>query len=177
MKFTTKELTQSAVFAAIICVLSVITIPVGTIPITLGLFGAMLVPAILGAKKGTLSVLIFMLVGLVGIPVFSGFKSGPQVFAGPTGGYLSSYILVALIIGFVSDKVKSSDLKSMAIVFASCVLGIAVCHACGTVQYMAISHVTIKEAFVTCSLFFIPFDLFKGAASAFIGIAVRKRIK
>ena len=177
MKLTTKEITLSAVFAAIICVMSVITIPVGVIPITLGLFGIMITAVMLGAKKGLLSVLIFILAGAIGLPVFSGFKGGFQVLAGPTGGYISSYILVALVIGFVSDKVKSHGLTEYIFIFLSCCIGIAICYAIGTAQFMAVSGSNLQDALAKCVILFIPFDLIKALAATFLGITVKKRLR
>lgn len=177
MKLTTKEITQSAVFAAVICVMSVITIPVGVIPITLGLFGIMITAVMLGAKKGLLSVLIYILAGAIGLPVFSGFKGGFQVLAGPTGGYISSYILVALVIGFVSDKIKSRGLTEYILIFISCCIGIVICYALGTVQFMAVSGSNLEDALAKCVILFIPFDLIKALAAAVLGITVKKRLK
>ena len=148
MKLSTKTLTQCAVFSAIISILSVITIPIGIIPVTLGLFGIMLAAIILGCRRSVLSVLIFILIGAVGIPVFSGFKGGPQVLTGPTGGYITSYIFVSMFIGFISDKVKSNGILSVVILFLA-----------------------------KCVTIFIPFDILKSVMAAFIGTAVKKRLR
>ena len=177
MKLTTKEITQSAIFAAVIAIMSVITIPVGVIPITLGLFGIMLTAIMLGAKKGFLSVLIFILAGAIGLPVFSGFKGGFQVLAGPTGGYISSFILVALFIGFVSDRIKMRGFVEYVIIFLACCVGVVICYALGTVQFMAVSGSSLQDALAKCVLLFIPFALIKAAAATFLGITVKKRLK
>ena len=84
----TKTIVICAIFAALMCVFSVITVPTGIIPVTLGTLGIMLTAVILGSKKGAVSVAVFILLGIVGLPVFSGFKGGIQVIFGPTGGYI-----------------------------------------------------------------------------------------
>ncbi len=177
MKMSTKTLTQCAVFSAIISILSVITIPIGIIPVTLGLFGIMLAAIILGCRRSVLSVLIFILIGAVGIPVFSGFKGGPQVLTGPTGGYITSYIFVSMFIGFISDKVKSNGILSAVILFLACCFGTVICYTLGTLQFMAISGNDIKTALAKCVTIFIPFDILKSVMAAFIGTAVKKRLR
>ena len=84
----TKTIAVCAIFAAIMCVFSVITVPIGPVPVTLGFFGVMITSVILGARRGAVSVAVFILMGAVGLPVFSGFKGGFEVLLGPTGGCL-----------------------------------------------------------------------------------------
>ena len=99
-----------ALFSAFICIFSVITIPVGTIPFTLSTFAVMLCALVLGQKMSMLSVLIYIFAGAIGIPVFSGFRAGIGVLIGPTGGYIWSYMLMSLVIGFFTKK-KGSIFK------------------------------------------------------------------
>lgn len=177
MKMTTRDMVLSGVFAAVIAVFAVMTIPIGEVPITLGLFGVMLTAVVLGAKRGTISVLVYILIGAVGLPVFSGFKGGFSVIAGPTGGYISSYILVALMIGAASNiSAKRTGMLRMAICFASCLAGIAVCYFLGTVQYMAISGNDLTASLGICVMPFIPFDIIKGIAASVIGVIVAQRV-
>ena len=89
--------------AAIIAVCSWISIPL-TVPITLQTMGVVLISGLFGAKRGTLSTLLYILIGAIGVPVFSGFKSGFGVLLGSTGGYIIGFIFTALIVGIVSDK-------------------------------------------------------------------------
>ena len=106
-------MTESAVLAAVICILSPITVPIGPIPVTLGLFAVMLTGVVLEAKKSLAAVLVFVLLGLCGLPVFSGAKGGFSVFAGPTGGYIWSYFLSAFLISKICNiKQNNSFLKT-----------------------------------------------------------------
>ena len=105
-----KTMVICAIFAAILCVFSVLTIPIGPVPISMGILGVMLTAIILGPKKGTIAVIVYILLGAVGLPIFSGFKGGFQVLLGPTGGYIWSYIIVALFIGFLTINKKTNGL-------------------------------------------------------------------
>ncbi|MBQ9248015.1 MAG: biotin transporter BioY, partial [Ruminococcus sp.] len=87
-KNAVKDLVFTAMFAALIAVCSILSIPIGEVPITLQTFAVCLAAAMLGWKRGTLSVLIYVLLGAVGVPVFAGMTGGVGILAGPTGGYI-----------------------------------------------------------------------------------------
>lgn len=176
MKSKTKELTYIAIMAAILAVLSTISIQIGTIPLTLSVFGVLIIAIIAGAKKSTAAVFIYILLGAVGLPVFSGFKGGIQVLVGPTGGYIISYIFMTVIVGMVSDKLKGANLKNMSLLFLSCIAGIAVCYLFGTVQYVLISSSDWATALKYCVYPFIGFDLIKSIIAVFVGTKIKKRI-
>ena len=177
MKKSTKDITVCAVFAAVLCVLSPFTIPIGIIPISLGLFAVLTVSIILGAKKGVLTCALFILIGALGLPVFSGFRGGVSVLAGATGGYIISYVFVSLIVGVFSDKFKDKSVFDGVLIFLSCIVATLVCYTFGTIQYMAISSADLKSALSLCVYPFIAIDLVKCAAAVVIGMTVRQRIK
>ena len=176
MKLTTKTITQCAIFSAFISLMSVITVPIGIIPVTLGLLGVMLAAVILGCKRSVISVIVYILLGAIGIPVFSGFKGGVQVLAGPTGGYITSYILAAALIGFVSDRVKSNGILAAAILFIASCLGTVICYTVGTIQFMFVSGNDLHTALAKCVTVFIPIDILKSIMAVFVGTAVKKRL-
>lgn len=173
----TKTMVICAVFAAILCVFSVITVPIGPVPITLGLFGIMIAAVILGWRKGTISVLVFILLGAVGLPVFSGFKGGFQVLLGPTGGYIWSYIFVALFIGYFASKEYTNKWLTILRIFIVCLIGIVICYALGTAQFMAVQQMDFKKSLSLCVLPFIPLDVIKAAAASYVGYEVRRVLK
>ena len=123
----------TALFAAIICVLSPIPLPpiFGMIPLTLGTLAIYLTASSLNWKSGTLAVCLYILIGLVGLPVFSNFGAGVPRLIGPTGGFLIGYIPMAFIIGFVIDK---AEMKRWVYPVAM-VLGTIPLYALGTVWY------------------------------------------
>ena len=93
----TKDMATTALMAALLCVLAPITIPVGPIPLSLATFAVYMAGAVLGAKRGIAAVALYLLIGMTGIPVFSGFTGGIQRLAGVTGGYLIGYLPCAWI--------------------------------------------------------------------------------
>ena len=103
-KLTTYQMAVTALMAAALCVLGPLSVPIGAIPISLSNFVICLTAWLLGPKFGTLSVAVYLLIGLVGVPVFSGYGAGIAKLAGPTGGYLVGYLLLAFIGGLFIEK-------------------------------------------------------------------------
>ena len=140
-------------FSALIAVCSIISIPIGEVPITLQTFAVCLAAAMLGWKRGTLSVFIYVLLGAVGVPVFAGMSGGIGILAGPTGGYIISFIPAALIIGLAADKWERKALP----LTISMVVGVLVCYAIGTVWFMVVTGMGIGESLMLCVVpFLIP---------------------
>ena len=104
-KQKTKELVEIALFSAVLCVIAPFTIPVpvSPVPLSISTFVIYLAAVLLGAKQSALCVLVYLLLGMVGLPVFSGFSGGIGVLLGPTGGYLMGYIPCALIVGWLVE--------------------------------------------------------------------------
>lgn len=168
---TTKEIAKSALFAAIIAIFSVITVKIGPVPITLSVFAVLFTAVVTGAKTGVTATVVYILLGAVGLPVFSGFRGGVSVLIGPTGGYIFSYILMALITGYVSGK---SD--KIIIRLAACLVSLLVCYIIGTAQYMFVAKQGISAALAACVYPFVLVDLVKCAAAVLIGGRVKKLI-
>lgn len=176
-KIKTKDMVLVALFAAVCCVCSIITIPTGIVPVTLGTFGIMVTAMILGTRRGIISVALFIVLGIIGIPVFSGMNGGFGVIAGPTGGYIYSYILMVPLIGIASkklDKTLSSAIKAML----GCIAAIFVCYLVGTVHFMIVMNfgeqsIGLWTSLCKCVFPFIPFDILK----AVIAILIAQRVK
>ena len=111
-KLTTYQMAVTALMAAALCVLGPLSVPIGAIPISLSNFVICLTAWLLGPKFGTLSVAVYLLIGLVGVPVFSGYGAGLAKLAGPTGGYLVGYLLLAFIGGLFIEKSKGQPVIS-----------------------------------------------------------------
>lgn len=139
-KFKTIDMIYIGLSAALIAVCSWIQIPL-TVPITLQTMGVVLVASLFGAKRGTLATVIYILLGAVGVPVFSGFKSGIGALLGSTGGYIIGFIFTAIIVGLVADKTN----KLWALVL-SMVVGILVCYAFGTAWFAVVYAKTNEPA-------------------------------
>lgn len=166
------RLAMIAVMAAVIGVIAPFSIPAGEISFTLCTFVLYLAPYILGWKGAATSTLVYILLGMVGMPVFSGFKAGLGVLAGPTGGYILGYIPMVLLGGLMIKMFP----KNRAVQLGGMVLATAVLYAFGTVFFCIQTGATVERALLVCVLPFIPFDLGKMLAAAALGPVLRERL-
>ena len=169
----TKDMIVCAIFAAILCIFSSMTIPIGAVPISMGIFGVILTSCILDKKRGVIAVVVDILLGAAGMPVFSGFKGGIGVIVGPTGGYITSYILVALFIGFFTERLPQNKAAAVAKMAAVAFGGVIICYFFGTLQFMLVAHKTFVQSLSVCVYPFIPFDIVKSIVGAAVAYAVR----
>ena len=127
------DITLIALFTAVIAVCSWISIP-AAVPFTLQTFAVFLTAGLLGGKRGTITVIVYILLGAVGVPVFSGFTGGIGHLLGPTGGYIIGFIFSALVMWFAEKRFG----RSLRVLAASMVIGLIVCYAFGTAWFMAV---------------------------------------
>ena len=164
------ELVRVALFGGLLCVLSpvAIPVPVSPVPLTLATFTVYLVGMLLGAKQGVLSVLVYLLLGMVGLPVFSGFSGGIGVLLGPTGGYLIGYLPCAWIVGGMTGK-KTGQKRFFKNV-AAMTLGTVVCYLFGTAWFLAVMRgsYTIGQALLVCVVPYLVFDSVKILAAGLV---------
>ena len=132
-RLDTGDLALVALFAAVMAVCSWITVP-AAVPFTLQTMGVFLAVGLLGGKRGTISVLVYLFLGAIGLPVFSGFAGGLGYMMGATGGYIIGFLFSALIMWFM-EKVFGRDMK---ILILSMVLGLILCYAFGTAWFMTV---------------------------------------
>ena len=177
-KLTTYQLTLTAVMAAVICVLGPISmaIPISPVPISLASMAVYLAVTVLGMKLGTLSCLIYLLLGLVGLPVFSGGSAGAAKMFGPTGGYLVGYLFLALIAGAFVGRYTENKWKSIAFAALGMVLGTMVLYALGTAWLAYSAGMDFQAALWAGVIPFIPGDLVKMVIAVLLGSAVRGRL-
>lgn len=172
----TKNMIICAVFAALLCIFSVMTIPIGVIPISMGIFGVILTSCILNRRMSVTSVFVYILLGAVGLPVFSGFKGGIAVIAGPTGGYITSYILVALFISTFARTLPQNKLLAILKLCLVSFVGVIICYLFGTLQFMAVAHKDIMSSLAVCVLPFVPFDIIKCVVASTVAYAVKNAL-
>ena len=132
-RLNTGDLALVALFAAVMAVCSWITVP-AAVPFTLQTMGVFLAVGLLGGKRGTISVLVYLFLGAIGLPVFSGFAGGLGYMMGATGGYIIGFLFSALIMWFM-EKSFGRDMK---ILILSMVLGLILCYAFGTAWFMTV---------------------------------------
>lgn len=176
-KITTADIVVIALSAALIAVCSWISIPM-TVPFTLQTFAVFTVAGLFGAKRGTLSVLVYILLGAVGVPVFAGFSGGIDKLLGLTGGYIVGFIFTALIVGIVSDKFE----HKLVPMIISMLLGLIVCYAIGTVWFMVVyanttGAIGLGSVLGMCVIPFIIPDCVKIAFAIAISNRVGKYVK
>lgn len=164
-----KDLTLTAVVTAIIVVLTFITIPnpVTGVPITLQTFAICFAGYFLGVKKGLLSVVIYVLLGIIGLPIFAGFKGGISVLAGPTGGFIIGFIFMVAFCGMFIKAEK------IYISLPLGVLGLAVCHILGIIQYSLYSGSSFVASAAAVS---VPF-MIKDIVSVYLAYLGAKLVK
>ncbi len=168
-----KTMTMCAIMAALMCILGPMSIPIGAVPISFTNLVIYLTVYLLGAKKGCISYLIYLLLGIAGLPVFSSYGSGIAKVAGPTGGYLIGFILLALISGIVMEKTNRNIVWS----YLGMVVGTAVAYLFGTVWFVIQAQCTITYALSVCVTPFIPFDLIKMVIAIVLGRAIFAALK
>ncbi|MCI6676917.1 MAG: biotin transporter BioY [Clostridiales bacterium] len=157
MKQKTRYFALCGLFAALCAVCSQIAIPLPLVPINLALFAVHLSGAVLGTGYGTLSIFIYMILGVVGIPVFQGFLAGPSVLLGPTGGYIIGYLAAAAIAGFTASHFG----YRLHVLCIGMSIGVIVCYVIGTVWFMIIMKTGFIESLSSCVFPFLPGDVIK----------------
>lgn len=167
-----QQLTTVGLMTAVICVLGPLAFG-GPVPVSLGMLGIYLAASILGMKLGTLSVVIYILLGLAGVPVFTNFTAGAGKLLGPTGGYIIGYIFMALICGFFIDRWNGRLILN----FLGMALGTAVCYLFGSIWLAFQMSLTFSQALATGAIPYIPFDLMKLLLALVLGGQIRKRLK
>lgn len=171
----TKTMVIIALMAAVTCILGPLSlaIPISPVPISLTNLAVYFTVYVLDRKRGTISYLLYLLIGLVGVPVFSAFTGGPGKLFGPTGGYLIGFIFMAYICGFFIDKWPSK----LYMHFIGMVLGTAVCYLFGTVWLAYQAGMGFYAALGAGVIPFIPGDLVKIVIAIIAGPVIRKQLR
>ena len=170
--FELKRYLIIALMTAVICILSPIsiTIPISPVPISLATLGIYLTIYILGGKDGAISTMIFILLGLVGAPVFTGYSGGVGKVLGPTGGYIVAYIFLAIIAGYIIEK----NYDSFFICLLGMGLGTVVLYLVGTLWLKVLTEMTFNQALLVGVIPFIPGDIVKMIIALIIGKRLRQ---
>jgi biotin transport system substrate-specific component len=167
-RMSIRELCYMAIFTAIIVVCSqiIVPLPVG-VPMTLQTFAVPLAGMILGKKHGTLSTVIYVLLGLIGVPVFAGFSGGLGMVFGRTGGFILSFPIMALFAGIGTEKNNNIWLVSWL------VLGAAVNFVCGALMFSFVASTNLITSFAYVVVPFIPTAIVKIVLVALVGKSVK----
>ena len=170
-KITTKDIVGVGMFAAGLAVLSQISIPMPSgVPITLQTFAVALAGVVLAWKLGTASVLVYILLGAVGVPVFAGFTGGAQALVNYTGGFIWGFLGMALLCG-IGVQMKN---KIAGILLGTA--GLAVCHLFGTIQFMVVMKMGLVESFLLASAPYLIKDVISVVLGFVVGGQIRTRL-
>lgn len=163
---------MTAVMAAVLAVIAPFALPIGPVPISLCTLAIYFAVYVLGWRRGTMAVVVYVLLGAVGLPVFSNFAGGLGKLAGPTGGYIIGYIPQALIAGWFVQRFP----RSRAMQLLGMVLATAVLYALGTAWICVQAGYEVAAALGVCVFPFVPGDLVKIAAALAVGPVLQSRL-
>ena len=169
-----KDMTLTAVMTALICIAGPLTVAVGPIPLSLATFAVYMAGGVLGPKRGTLATALYLAIGIIGVPVFSGFSGGFQKLAGVTGGYLIGYLPCAFLAGLGSPARAAAKPGWRLPLFMTA--GTLVLYLIGTAWFMIQSGNGLGAALSLCVLPFLPGDAAKIAAASALTGPVRKAV-
>ena len=170
----TKQLAFIGLMTAILCIMApfCIFLPFSPIPVSLGTLAVYFCAILLGKKQSLISVSLYLLLGFVGLPVFSGFTGGAGKILGPTGGYLIGYLFLALICGSFVDKFPNRIFPCLG----GMLLGTLICYLFGTAWLCYQASLTLSQALFSSVIPFLPGDIVKMFFAAFMGLQIRKRL-
>jgi biotin transport system substrate-specific component len=171
-KINLKDYILISLFSAIIAVSSFIYIP-SPVPFTLQTLAIFCTLTILGGKKGIISIILYIFLGIIGLPVFSGFSGGIGHLAGASGGYITGFILLALIYTFFTHKNKNNT----KLQFIGLIIGLITCYAFGTFWYCAIylKNLSLQAIISSLSFCVLPF-IIPDTAKLIIAVIINKKL-
>ena len=170
-KSSTREIVYIGMFAAILAILSQISIPMPSgMPITLQTFAVALTGFVLSWKRGAASTLIFILLGAVGVPVFSGLRGGIQVLAGHTGGFIWGFVFMVILcgIGIMQEN------KAVGIIIGF--VGLAICHLFGVIQFAVVMKMDFLKSFLLASAPYLIKDAVSVILAYILGYRIRRSL-
>ncbi len=170
-----KRLTAVSLFAVLIVIASFISVPFGTVPLTLQTFMIVLIALILGPVYATLTILLYIMLIIIGLPVASGGVGGLQVMMGPTGGFIIGFILTAIIAGTGSKIIGKDTIQSNLILGILSIIAILSVYIIGLPWFAIVAQISIMEAAISMSIFYF-FDIIKAIFATITYISIRKRI-
>lgn len=171
-----RTLVYVAVGAALLAVCSWISIPM-PIPFTMQTFAVCLIAALLGWRLGLEALVVYILLGAVGLPVFSGFRGGFGVLLGVTGGYIVGFLFTALVVGLAAERFG----RKIPVLVVSMALGVLLCYAFGTVWFVRVytadkGPISFLAALSTCVFPYLLPDAAKIALAVFLTRRLRRAI-
>ena len=176
--FSVRSTVFCALFAAVLCVVSPFTLPVGPVPLSLCNFALMVTACILGGVRGAVSAAVFVAAGALGLPVFGGGMGGFGHILGPTGGFILSYIPSAAVAGCFATLGRSRKKYGFYITLLGCFLSVVLGYIMGEAWYAFVAGVPISGKLLgICVLPFLPFDAIKCVGAVLISQLICSRLR
>ncbi len=172
MTSKTITLTKVAIMSALLCAICPIIIPLGIVPISLATLFIMIFTYIFGSRMCMLSIIIYILLGAIGIPVFSGYTGGIHILIGPTGGYILGYLLMCLISGTLIKHLGAN----MIFTTISFICGNLALYCIGTIYLSIINNLSYSNAILTGVVPFIIPDLIKIILASIMAPRLKSRL-
>jgi biotin transport system substrate-specific component len=166
-----RRMVYASMFGALTAVGSFMVIPLQPVPITLQTLFTGLAGVLLGAYTGALSQIVYVLLGIIGLPVFAGGKAGIGTLLGPSGGYIIGFIVAAFVIGKITEVKRDAG---MAWIVMALIAGTLVIYLLGTLQLALVAHFSLIKAVLVGVVPFIAGDLLKIVVAAWLALKLRK---
>ncbi len=168
----TKNIVFVALFTAVLCVVAPLCLPIGIVPVSLATFVVYISGAVLGGKKAAFAVLMYILLGVAGLPVFSGFSGGLQRIASPLGGFILSYVPCAVVVATFSKNTK----KLSGYIF-SMFIATLLCYIIGLLWFVIFTKTTLVQGIIVCVLPFVLGDAVKIILASAVSVKLKSHIK
>ncbi|WP_337366241.1 biotin transporter BioY [Phascolarctobacterium sp.] len=174
-----RDMLLAGIFVTMMIISAYIIVPIGPVPITIQPLVVLLAGILLGSRLSAISIMVWALLGFVGLPVFNQGQSGIVILAGPTGGFIVGFVFTAWLVGYLTEHNMEAGFGKN---FLYMCLGMIVCYAFGLVgfklsfQYFLQKPMDWSNALLLAVAPFLPFDIIKAAVAAFIGARVRKAL-
>lgn len=175
-RLAAREIAYIALGAALITVCAWISVPLGSIPFTLQTLAVALIGALFGWKRSLAAVAAYILMGLIGIPVFSGFRAGAALF-GATGGYIFGFFFLALVPALFKLLPVKNKWARAGIFYGAMALGMAVCYFFGTVWFVLVYECSVGYALTMCVVPYLIPDLIKFVVASVLAVRLEKYVK
>ena len=159
----TRDLALASLFAALTAICAQMIVSIGAVPVSLSLLPVLIGAALLPVHDAVMSMAAYILMGLAGLPVFSGFSGGPGKVFGVTGGYIIGYLPCVITAALLCRK--SRGYIGLCVSLAC---GVLTCYMFGTLWFMILRHCSLRAALLTCVIPFLPFDFLKVMAAALL---------
>lgn len=168
---STQTIAMIGMFTAVLAVLSILQIPMPSgVPITLQTFAVALCGYVLGRRKGTLSILLYLIIGFIGLPVFTGMTGGIGKLFGFTGGFLYGFLFLAFFCGI------GSHLQNKVLAVAPGITGLLICHILGAFHYSIIAETGFVPAFLLVSVPYLLKDILSVIGACLAALVLRKSL-